>query len=134
MIANDRGGGIRTHDPSVPNAVRYQATLRPDNFRSIIAVNGFRVKSSRDTIFNSNLDYSRVEVVEDARHRVRSCGPSPRVPCNEAYVVRSARLNGKKIGNKIKNKKEKIVKVTILEKISYIAVKKLIITSPFFYE
>jgi len=25
-----RGGGIRTHDPSVPNAVRYQTALRPD--------------------------------------------------------------------------------------------------------
>ncbi len=27
---NGRGGGIRTHDPSVPNAVRYQTALRPD--------------------------------------------------------------------------------------------------------
>ncbi len=27
---NNRGGGIRTHDPSVPNAVRYQAALRPE--------------------------------------------------------------------------------------------------------
>lgn len=26
-----RGGGIRTHDPSVPNAVRYQTALRPDS-------------------------------------------------------------------------------------------------------
>ncbi len=39
-----------------------------------------------------NLDYSRVEVAADTRHRVRSCGISPRVPCNEVDVVRSARL------------------------------------------
>jgi hypothetical protein len=66
---------------------------------------------------------------------VRSCGPSPRVPCNEADAVRSTCLNGKKMVIKIKNKKEKIVKITILEKILYIAEKKLIIkTSPFFYE
>ena len=38
------------------------------------------------------LDYSQVEVAADARHRVRSCGPSPRVPCNEADAVRSACL------------------------------------------
>ena len=25
-----RGGGIRTHDPLVPNQMRYQAALRPD--------------------------------------------------------------------------------------------------------
>ncbi len=31
---NNRGGGIRTHDPSVPNAVRYQAALRPDFFKA----------------------------------------------------------------------------------------------------
>ncbi len=64
---------------------------------------------------------------------MRSCGPSPRVPCNEADMVRSARLNGKKMAIKIKNKNEKIVKITILEKILYIVKKKLIIkTSPFF--
>jgi hypothetical protein len=64
---------------------------------------------------------------------VRSCGPSPRVPCNEADMVRSARLNGKKMAIKIKNKNEKIVKITILEKILYIVKKKLTIkTSPFF--
>ncbi len=34
----NRGGGIRTHDPSVPNAVRYQTALRPD-MRHIIAAN-----------------------------------------------------------------------------------------------
>jgi len=39
-----------------------------------------------------NLDYSQVEIAADARHRVRSCGPSPRVPCNEANAVRSACL------------------------------------------
>jgi len=42
-----------------------------------------------------NLDCSRVELAVDARHRVRSCGTSPQVPCNEADVVRSTRLNGK---------------------------------------
>jgi len=47
--------------------------------------------------------------------------------------VRSARLNGKKMAIKLKNLNEKIVKIIILEKISYIAEKKLIIkTSPFF--
>jgi len=39
-----------------------------------------------------NLDYSQVKVAADARHRVRSCGPSPRVSCNEADAVRSACL------------------------------------------
>jgi hypothetical protein len=48
-------------------------------------------------------------------------------------MVRSARLNGKKMAIKIKNKNEKIVKITILEKILYIVKKKLTIkTSPFF--
>ena len=28
---NYRGGGIRTPDPMVPNHVRYQTALRPDN-------------------------------------------------------------------------------------------------------
>ncbi len=66
---------------------------------------------------------------------MRSCGPSPRIPCNEADVVRLARLIGKKMAIKIKNKNEKIIKIIILERISYIAEKKLIIkTSPFFYE
>jgi hypothetical protein len=79
--------------------------------------------------------YSRVEVAADARHRVRSCGPSPRVPCNEADAVRSARLNGKKMAIKLKNLNEKIVKIIILEKNLHVTEKKLIIkTSPFFYE
>jgi hypothetical protein len=84
---------------------------------------------------NTSLDYSRVEVAADARHRVCSCGPSPQVPCNEADAVRSARLNGKKMAIKIKNKNEKIVKVIILERILHITENKLIIkTPPFFYE
>jgi hypothetical protein len=80
------------------------------------------------------VDYSRVEVAVDARHRVQSCDTSPRVPCNKADAVRSTRLNGKKMAIKIKNKNEKIVKIIILEKISYISENKLIIkTSPFFF-
>ncbi len=75
----------------------------------------------------SNLDYSQVEVAADARHRVRSCGPSPQVPCNEADVVRSARLNGKKMAIKIKNKKKKRVKIIIIEKFLHITENKLII-------
>jgi len=43
-----------------------------------------------------SLDYSQVEVAADARHRVRSCGPSPQILCNEADAVSSACLNGKK--------------------------------------
>jgi hypothetical protein len=62
-----------------------------------------------------SLDYSRVEVAADARHRVRSCGPSPQVPCNEADAVRSARLKGKKMAIKIKNENEKKVSIIILE-------------------
>ncbi len=46
---------------------------------------------------SGNLDYSLVEIAADVRQRVRSCGPSPRVPCNKADAVRSARLNGKKV-------------------------------------
>ncbi len=34
-----------------------------------------------------NLDYSRIEFAEDARHRVCGCGSSPQMPCNEADVV-----------------------------------------------
>ncbi|MEA3421914.1 MAG: hypothetical protein U9Q97_09610, partial [Acidobacteriota bacterium] len=40
----------------------------------------------------SSVDYSRVKLAADARHRVCSCGPSPRMGCNEADAVRSARL------------------------------------------
>ena len=57
------------------------------------------------------LDYSQVEVAADARHRVRSCGPSPRVPCNEADTVRSACLNGKKMAIKMKVKTDKNIPV-----------------------
>ena len=68
-----------------------------------------------------NLDYSQVEVVALLRATARergnltwiretmrsprrfaprddiSCGPSPRMPCNEADAARSACLNGKKM-------------------------------------
>jgi hypothetical protein len=63
-----------------------------------------------------NLDYSQAEVAADARHRVRSCGPSPRVPCNEADALRSACLNGKKMAIKIKDKNRKNVQNIVLEK------------------
>ena len=72
---------------------------------------------------DTNLNYSGVEVAADARHRVRSCGLSPQVPCNEADAVRSARPEGKKMAIKIKNQNKKIVKIIILEKILYIAEK-----------
>jgi len=74
-----------------------------------------------------NLDYSRVEFAADARHRVHSCGTSPQVLCNEADAVRSARLKGKKMAIKIKNKNEKKVKIIILERILHITENKLII-------
>ena len=67
------------------------------------------------------LDYSRVEVAADARHRVRSCGPSPRVPCNKADAVRSARLYGKKMAIKIKYLTRKTAAIAILEIILHIA-------------
>jgi len=53
------------------------------------------------------LDYSQAEVVADARHRVRSCGPSPQVACNEANAVKSSCLNGKKMAIKMKVKANK---------------------------
>jgi len=58
----------------------------------------FLTKKNQNLILKSlnYLDYSRAEVASDARHRVRSCGPSPQVSCNEADGVSSARLNGKK--------------------------------------
>jgi len=34
-----------------------------------------------------NLDYSQVEVAANARHSAWSCGPSPRMGCNEADAV-----------------------------------------------
>ena len=33
VLGLGRGGGIRTHDPLVPNQMRYQAALRPDQDR-----------------------------------------------------------------------------------------------------
>ena len=81
------------------------------------------------------LDDERVEVAADARHRVHSCGTSTQVLCNKADAVRSARLRGKKMAIKIKNKNEKKVKIIILERILHITENKLIIkTPPFFYE
>jgi hypothetical protein len=57
------------------------------------------------------------------------------MPCNEADAVRLARLKGKKMAIKIKNKNEKKVAIIILERISYIIEKKILIAaSPFFYE
>jgi hypothetical protein len=49
------------------------------------------------------------------------------VPCNEADAVRSARLNGKKMAIKIKNKNKKRVKIIIIEKFLHITENKLII-------
>jgi hypothetical protein len=50
-------------------------------------------------------------------------------------VVKSARLKGKKMAIKIKNKNRKTGKIIILKRILHIAEKKLIIkTPPFFYE
>jgi hypothetical protein len=80
---------------------------------------------------------SQAEVAADARHRVRSCGPSPRVPCNEADAVRSACLQGKKmaIKMKMKNNTSKKDMINIRKKILNTAENKIIIsTSPFFYE
>jgi len=77
------------------------------------------------------LNYSRVEIAADARHRVCSCGPSPQMPCNEADAVRSARSESKKMAIKIKNKRK--VSIIIFEKILHVIEKKRIIkTSPFF--
>jgi len=81
------------------------------------------------------LDYSQVEVAADARHRVRSCGPSPQVPCNEADAVRSACLNGKKMAVKMKVKTNKNLSVVIFFKSMYILeIKTKKYSSPFFYE
>jgi len=52
---------------------------------------------------------------------VRSCGPSPRVPCNEADAVRSACLNGKKMAIRMKKAYKKNVPFIVLEKIMQIA-------------
>jgi len=56
------------------------------------------------------------------------------MPCNEAGAVRSARSESKKMAIKIKNKNKKKVSIIILEKILHIIEKKIINTSPFFYE
>ena len=37
---NGRGGGIRTHDPLLPKQMRYQAALRPDTRKRILASPG----------------------------------------------------------------------------------------------
>jgi len=63
-----------------------------------------------------HLDYSQAEVAADARHRVQSCGPPPRVPCNEADAVRSACLYGKKMAIKMKVKINKNFSVVIFLK------------------
>jgi len=43
------------------------------------------------------------------------------MPCNEADAVRLARLKGKKMAIKIKNKNRKYVQDIVLKKILYIA-------------
>jgi hypothetical protein len=48
------------------------------------------------------------------------CGPSLRMPCNEADAVRSARLNGKKMAIKMKLKTNKNISVVIFIKSMYI--------------
>ena len=47
------------------------------------------------------MDYSRVEVAVDTRHRVCSRGIPLQMPCNEVDAVRSARLKGKECRHKI---------------------------------
>jgi len=55
------------------------------------------------------------------------------MPCNKADAVRSARLNGKKMAIKIKNKNKKNVHIIVFGKILYIFEIKIIMkTSPFF--
>jgi len=57
------------------------------------------------------------------------------MPCNEADAVRSARSERKKMAIKIKNKNKKKVSIIIFNKIFHVIEKKKIIkTSPFFYE
>jgi hypothetical protein len=57
------------------------------------------------------------------------------MPRNKADAVRTARLKGKKMAIKIKNKNRKKVQNIVIEKIVYLAENKLIMkTSPFFYE
>jgi len=75
----------------------------------------FYLTLTRLFIINSNY-----EVAADARHRVRSCGPSPRVPCNEADAVRSACLYGKKMAIKMKVKTDKDISVVLSVESMYI--------------
>jgi len=87
------------------------------------------------SFIHTNLDYSQVEVAADARHRVQSCGPSPRVPCNKADAVRSACLKGKKMAIKMKVKTNKNISVVIFFKsMQFLDTKTKKCSSPFFYE
>ncbi len=52
---------------------------------------------------------------------------SVQIHCNKADAVRSARLNGKKVAIRIKDKNGKIDKIIIFGKILHISEKKLII-------
>ena len=45
----------------------------------------------------TNLDYSRVEVAVDARHKGCSCSYLPQILCNETYTVRSAGRLGRRL-------------------------------------
>jgi len=57
------------------------------------------------------------------------------MPCNEADAVRLARLNGKKMAITIRNNNRKKVPIYHLKKILRIAyLRRIIMTSPFFYE
>jgi len=67
-----------------------------------------------------HLDDEQAEVAADARHRVRSCGPSPRVSCNEADAVGSACLKGKKMAIKMKMNANKIFLFVIFAENMYI--------------
>jgi hypothetical protein len=81
------------------------------------------------------MNYSQVEVAADARHRVRSCGPSPQVRCNKADAVRSACLYGKKMAIKMKVKTNKNISVVTFAKSMHILdIKTKKCSSPFFYE
>jgi len=66
---------------------------------------------------------------------VRSCGPSPQVPCNEAGAVRSACLKGKKMAIKMKVRTNKNISVVIFVKSMHtLEIKTKKYSSPFFYE
>ncbi len=72
-----------------------------------------------------NLNYSRVEVAVDTRHRVCSRGLPLQMPCNEVDAVRSARLKGKECRHKIGNAFGKCVQHPVLANpcISHISMK-----------